>query len=316
MQLLPFLYPALVALLTITPTTTAATKKTPKIPKDAILLSQVKTLTLRSNSQTAHRRVSAVPQLTCKGPACRHHTIDTLRCKNQGSSYGDEDIEWSCTASLPEEFKLGSTEVICEGYDSSDDPYVLKGSCGVEYRLVYTDKGEEKYGKSWDGPAGEKSSAFAQFLFVVLFVGVLGWILYAACQGATGQNRVPRPRGNGGWNGGGWGGGGGNPPHDPPPPYPGRKYEDESSESWRPGFWSGTAAGGAAGYAAGRMAGNRQQDPLLNNNRGSSWFGGGNRESSFAGPSRSAPSRSGSSSSSSASTTRHESTGFGSTSRR
>lgn len=45
--------------------------------------------------------------------------VDVMRCTNQGASYGGEDIEWSCTASLPEEFKLGSTEVTCEGYRCS-----------------------------------------------------------------------------------------------------------------------------------------------------------------------------------------------------
>ncbi|PMD36952.1 DUF1183-domain-containing protein, partial [Hyaloscypha variabilis F] len=128
---LPFLYPALLALL-LTPLTEAA-KKPPA--KDAILLSQVKTLTLRSNAKTSHRRVSAIPQLSCKGPGCAHYKVDVMRCSNQGSAYNSEDVEWSCTASLPAEFKLGSTDVICEGYRNADDEYVLKGSCGVEYRL-------------------------------------------------------------------------------------------------------------------------------------------------------------------------------------
>ncbi|KAL8706650.1 MAG: hypothetical protein Q9201_000284, partial [Fulgogasparrea decipioides] len=70
-----------------------------------------------------------------------------MRCKNQGSDYGEEDIQWTCTASLPSDFKLGTTDVICEGYESSSDPYVLKGSCGVEYRLLLTDIGEERYGR-------------------------------------------------------------------------------------------------------------------------------------------------------------------------
>jgi SOCE-associated regulatory factor of calcium homoeostasis len=62
------------------------------------------------------------------------------------SDYKDEYVSWSCTADLPREFKLGSTDVICEGYDGPDDRYVLKGSCGVEYRLLLTDYGYEKFG--------------------------------------------------------------------------------------------------------------------------------------------------------------------------
>ncbi|KAL8714725.1 MAG: hypothetical protein Q9225_006508, partial [Loekoesia sp. 1 TL-2023] len=74
------------------------------------------------------------------------YDVDVMRCKNQGSDYDDQNIQWTCTASLPSEFKLGSTDVICEGYESSSDPYVLKGSCGVEYRLILTDIGEQEYG--------------------------------------------------------------------------------------------------------------------------------------------------------------------------
>lgn len=70
-----------------------------------------------------------------------------LRCRNAGSDYDDEEVQWTCQASLPPEFKLGSTDVICEGYENAQDPYVLKGSCGVEYRLVLTEAGEERYGR-------------------------------------------------------------------------------------------------------------------------------------------------------------------------
>jgi len=60
MQLLTFLYPTLLALLlTPSPISAAAPKK---VPKNAILLSNVKTLTLRENAKTSHRRVSAIPQ--------------------------------------------------------------------------------------------------------------------------------------------------------------------------------------------------------------------------------------------------------------
>ncbi|KAM6479857.1 hypothetical protein HDV62DRAFT_132882 [Trichoderma sp. SZMC 28011] len=101
-------------------------------------------------------------------------------------AYGAEDIEWSCSASLPEEFKLGNTDVICQGYASSDDPYVLKGSCGgVEYRLILTDKGEKRYPDvanlnghwSSDGEGGTDLGAWA---FAVIFFAVLTWILYLA----------------------------------------------------------------------------------------------------------------------------------------
>ena len=33
-------------------------------------------------------------------------------------------------------YQFGRIQVTCEGYDYPDDPYILKGSCGV--RAVYT----------------------------------------------------------------------------------------------------------------------------------------------------------------------------------
>ncbi|KAH6888630.1 hypothetical protein B0T10DRAFT_57978 [Thelonectria olida] len=270
-------------------------------PKNAILLSDVESLTLRGHgAMTKHRRVSAIPQLRClsNSKICDLYDIDVMRCDNQGSSYGPEDIQWSCTASLPETLKLGSTDVICEGYSSPDDDYVLKGSCGVEYRLALTTKGEHRYPEL----AGEESKLdWSGILFMVIFVAVLGFIIYGACirgQENRDAQRAGIRRGGGGWGPGpgpGWG-----PGNDPPPPYPGTKPSGQ--DSWRPGFWSGAAGGAAAGYWAGsRNHGDNHHDNHHNYGsvgQGHGWGGGSSRSSS------------------SGSNTRHESTGFGSTSRR
>ncbi|KAI5926414.1 hypothetical protein F4810DRAFT_537197 [Camillea tinctor] len=330
-------------LLALLPLATAATPK----PQSKILLSTVQSLTLRSGHTTSHRRVPAIPQLRCvSSPSiCGLHAVDVLRCTNQGSSYDAEDIQWSCVASLPPELKLGSTDVVCEGYAGPDDPYVLKGSCGVEYRLVLTEEGERKFpdianggggggdGGGWfGGGEGRKGAGgetdYSAWLFGVIFVGVCVWILYSAFFAAEENRRArPGPRtprnrwgggGGGGFDpgfgpGGGGGGGFGGFQDDPPPPYPGSKPTSSSSqggEGWRPGFWSGLAGGAAAGYYAGRNNNtsssnnnsNRRQPP----NYGSSWGSGSSSPSSSSWGS-------GSRSTSSA---RHESTGFGSTSRR
>lgn len=298
-----------------------------KVPKNAVLLSKVSALTVRSGKQTASRRVKPVPQLQCVGPAhiCKLYAVDVMRCTNEGSDYDENNVQWSCKASLPEEFKLGATDVSCEGYLSSEDPYVLSGSCGVEYRLLLTEKGEARYGSqsSWgygkyDGGKRNAAETYAGYLFMALFLGVLFIILrgiYRAWRDEARRRPTPRPRGGGG--GGFWGGGDDGPPNDPPPPYsPRPKKATWSSgsrsgtssttraqqEGWRPGFWTGTAAGATAGYLAGRGNQTRTEQQPPRRDTGSSWFGGGSR-----------PSGSGSSSSSS---TRHESTGFGGTSRR
>lgn len=315
--------PALFALLLHIPTSLAAK------PKNAILLSDVQSLTLRSGAQTSHRRVSAVPQLKCisSPQICRLYEIDTMRCTNQGPGYDSEDVQWSCKASLPPELKLGSTDVICEGYSSSDDPYVLKGSCGVEYRLLLTAEGETKWPNMMHGGGSTSSpwkpsqeTDWSAWLFGLVFVAVCVWILWSACVAQNDNRRRPaqrRPANNGGWFGPGFGGGGGGggggrrpPRDDPPPPYPGAKTEPQQQEQgWRPGFWSGLATGAAGGYVAGARN-NRQRDDRsgLGHERA---YG---EDAWGAGPSR--PSRPSGSNSGSASTERYEGTGFGGTSRR
>ncbi|KAI0013616.1 hypothetical protein F4779DRAFT_625115 [Xylariaceae sp. FL0662B] len=318
-------------LLTLSPTPTQARQPPPR-PTDAILLSQVQSLTLRGGgAQTTHRRVTAIPQLRCvSSPGiCRLHAVDVMRCANQGSGYDAQDVQWSCSTPLPPELRLGSTDVVCEGYAGPDDPYVLRGSCGVEYRLVLTEEGERWFpelarggGSSWwGGGAGTGDGDGSKWdvgsvLFGIVFFLVCVWIIYSAFFAANENPRRPaqqrRPRNYWGWGGGGGGGGGGFDPgfgpggggNDPPPPY--SKYPStQNRQDWRPGFWSGLLGGAAAGYAAGNRGGrgNNRQEPR---NYGSSW--------GAAGPSR--PSPSGSPSSGSTSSARYESTGFGSTSRR
>ncbi|KAI9837511.1 MAG: hypothetical protein M1819_007161 [Sarea resinae] len=365
MRAISVLYPAILALCAITSVTDAAAAKERK-PANAVLLSDVKTLTLRKDAKTTARRVSAIPQVnnpsTPTTPASvasarrsnanlpiSHHnflkrrflaqpyyTIDVMRCKNQGTSYSDDTVEWTCTASLPPEFKLGSTDVICEGYASPNDPYILKGSCGVEYRLLLTEEGEKRYGSGTDGDdlwRGFKGSGtdWVKVAFWVLFVGVVAWMLYAAfIRDGAARGLPPPPRRGNGWGGFGGGGGGGDDNDDPPPPYdprppggPPRKSRSSSSraapaaaggQGWRPGLWSGMLGGAAAGYMAGRRGQNGTQTPGQGRNTG--WGGGGGLWGDDAGEGSSRGSSSRSSPSASFSSTRYESSGFGSTSRR
>ena len=286
---------------------------------ERVLLSNIKTLTLRRGLKTTHNRVSPLPQLNCIGGTAKDlYDVDVLRCKNAGSSYDNADVEWTCTASLPAEFKLGSTDVICEGFAGPDDPYVLKGSCGVEYRLMLTRLGEEKYGKKgsdlWEGFGGKaKGGNIAAGIFWLVFVGVVVWMIYAAF---FREHDARRPL-----NRGGFGGGGGH--DDPPPPYdyhpppskpranvtPRAARAAPGQQGWRPGFWTGAMGGAAAGY----MAGNRGNQAQQQQPRNQGWTNG--EGSSTWGAGRTGVNRSPSSNSDYGSA-RHESTGFGSTTRR
>ena len=284
--------------------------------KNAILLSQVHSLTLRGGRLTSSRRVSPVPQLNCVGPSkriCNMYELDAMRCTNEGYGYDVEDVQWTCTASLPGEFKLGSTDVVCEGYRNADDPWILKGSCGVEYRLLLTEQGEQKFGHGsfdenswWRGQKPGKRfndynsllNSLGNLLFWGIFLGVFLWIVFAMlweCFG--GERNPPRPGRRWGWGGGG-GGDGGPYPGDPPPPYSSSySYSPMSGQGWRPGFWTGAMTGGGIGYGLGRR-----------NNRYDSPYGRGRRRGYGSGE--------GSSSSSSRFSAPSTSTGFGSTSRR
>ncbi|KAK6433227.1 hypothetical protein LTR95_010599 [Oleoguttula sp. CCFEE 5521] len=298
-----------------------------KRPKEAILLSTVKSLTLHANSLTTSRRLAPVPQLTCVGGSASKFAdvVEVMRCTNSGRGYGKEDVEWTCQAELPEEFKLGSTQVVCEGYEGPEDEYVLRGSCGVEFRLVLTGKGEERYGREPSGLFGKGSGGegrgkglgetLFQLVFWGLFIGIIGLIVYSVYtnNGNAGGN-AGRRRPGGGWGGGGWGGGDDN---DPPPPYEPRSQppskqswssqpSSSNAQGWRPGFWSGAAAG-AAGAS---YLGNRNRTAPAQAGP-SNWFGngGGRAAPSYRGGG-------GGSSSSPPSSSRYESTGFGGTSRR
>ncbi|KAI9653351.1 MAG: hypothetical protein M1831_006056 [Alyxoria varia] len=215
--------------------------------KDAVLLKDVKVLTLHNGRMTTGRRVSSIPQVVAAGgPAASYFTPQTLRCTNVGQSYTEHDVEWTCTAMLPPEFKLGGTEVTCEGWDNDADPYILKGSCGVEYRLMFTEMGEKKweqgekvaYDQGWrsEGPGSEKGDTgdvlsmrrtgdtvdrVMTGLFWLAFVGVLGYAAYNYWSSRGRTSGGTRRGGRGGAGGGGGYGGDDRPdyPDDPPPPY-------------------------------------------------------------------------------------------------
>jgi len=170
--------------------------------------------------------------------------------------------------------KFGNIEVSCEGYDHPDDPYVLRGSCGLEYTLEYTNQGKanqqqnqhysnQHHSSSYHHPSQGHGSGFS--IKSLLMLGIIAFIFYniyrqcatmgthAGAGNGAGQWGPGGPGGAGGAGGyppGGWGPGGAPPgsggPYyggggscaPPPPTY---------APTWRPGFWTGLAAGGFMG---------------------------------------------------------------------
>lgn len=103
-----------------------------------VLLKNVQSVTLHRNSYTTGRRNAAVPQLVCVGGSARSESnkVETVQCTNTG--FNGKDYNWKCEAQLPVHLKLGKVSVNCEGYNYPNDPYVLIGSCGMEYTLEYS----------------------------------------------------------------------------------------------------------------------------------------------------------------------------------
>ena len=110
---------------------------------ERIRMKDIKALTFVNNKLTTGNRKPPVLQMVCAGgDACgESHKIEVIQCVNVGSDGSQNGISWRCETQLPKSLRLGShTKVSCEGYSHSDDPYILAGSCGVEYSLHYTNK--------------------------------------------------------------------------------------------------------------------------------------------------------------------------------
>lgn len=67
-----------------------------------------------------------------------------MQCTNTGVDDRGEP-QWDCSADIPRAFRLGRTDVSCEGYSKPTDPYILRGSCGVEYELWRRPDAEANY---------------------------------------------------------------------------------------------------------------------------------------------------------------------------
>ncbi|KAG9325192.1 hypothetical protein KVV02_002046 [Mortierella alpina] len=286
-----------------------------------VRLRDVQTLTFQKGRMTTGRRTSPVPQTSCVGGnACGDYEPDVIQCKNTGFDGGD--VQWKCQADLPDNLKFGKLDVYCEGFDYPDDPYVLKGSCGLEYKLYYTDMRYDQRSQ-WGGPQSTyraKSQSWADTIFRWAWIGVVGLLFSLYCFQRPVDGDAPPPYrapgggsgGHGGGGGGGWGGGGdgggwGNNNNNRD------KFQDGSAAGFRPGFWSGLGLGGLATYlATNNQNQNRRRDRAYAST--SDFFSGWGAPSahdysdSYAGPS-------GTSSASSSRPTR-TATGFGETRRR
>lgn len=106
----------------------------------AVELNTVKSLIFKKGEKTTGRRSSPVPQLSCiGGGSCgTSYEPEVVLCSNIGEDYATGDPTWKCTAELENGLRLGTTDVVCEGFRDRDDPWILRGSCGLEYTMQGT----------------------------------------------------------------------------------------------------------------------------------------------------------------------------------
>ncbi len=92
----------------------------------------IQALTVRKGHMTTHRRIGAYPQIVCSGPHCGL-APDVIQCVNKG--WSGTSVQWACEAQMASDLHFGPIKITCEGWDGAGDPYVLAGSCSLEYEL-------------------------------------------------------------------------------------------------------------------------------------------------------------------------------------
>ncbi|KAF7236474.1 Store-operated calcium entry-associated regulatory factor [Varanus komodoensis] len=146
-----------------------------------ILLREIQALTLYAGKHTNYRRTSPVPQLQCTGGSagCSAYAPEVVQCYNKG--WDGYDVQWECKAQMDVSYRFGKIEVSCEGYDYPDDPYILKGSCGLEYTLELTKNGQHDktnffggnhYSTTSHDALGSGAGLVLLIVFAVLVFGV------------------------------------------------------------------------------------------------------------------------------------------------
>ena len=262
-----------------------------------ILLEDLRTLTLRHGEWTTSRRSSPVPQLKCVGgtAGCYAFVPQHVQCYNRGSD--GYDIQWECKTEMNNKYRFGKIDVTCEGYEYADDPYVLAGSCGLEYTIDKLSNAQSSayYSQYDDHNKNYQSGLGSAFGFICVIMII--FFVYRTCY--AGDSTYPNASGTGteGFTSG-------NQYDAPPPPYGFRpEYQQQQQKPYtttghqnagnpnnngQPGFFSGLLAGGLMGYLFGnnRSGYSNYYNPSYESHGFQrDWFGSpiysGGRQSSF-----------------------------------
>lgn len=270
--------------------------------EDRVLLKEIQAITLHRNRHTNARRTSPIPQLQCTGGSagCRAFVPEVVQCQNRG--WDGIDIQWECKTDMDTSYRFGAVSVNCEGFDYPDDPYVLRGSCGLEYTLELTEAGKKKHGSTFgsgifnsgffQGSGNSNSRGSSEFngaLVIVIFC-VLAYGVYKMFLCTPQHPNQPYADGtSSSYDFSGQNSFGPSPPGFTGPPPPGFNPDVTGSPSAGPsgcagtsgefgfgnmfnqqrpstrsgpGFWSGFGTGGVLGYLFGSQNAQRSNSPF------------------------------------------------------
>lgn len=230
---------------------------------EKVLLKDIDVLTLYNGKMTKGSRSSPVPQLECIGGGtapCSTFKPRVVQCYNRGSD--GIDVQWECKTDMDNAYRFGEIEVSCEGYNYPDDPYVLKGSCGLRYNIDYTMEGHQQdrkqhnyygesqssnyYGSNSHNYYNTKSSKSWNFadIIVLCAVGLMVYAFYVTCvrpsrhigEDTNSTTNEDYPSGGGG--GYGW-----HAPSAPPPPGSGGGSGGGGTYGFNPDYTDGASCG-------------------------------------------------------------------------
>ncbi|XP_051876488.1 store-operated calcium entry-associated regulatory factor [Pristis pectinata] len=242
---------------------------------ERILLREVQALTLYNGRYTNGRRTNPVPQLQCVGgtAGCTSFIPQVVQCYNKG--WDGYDVQWECKADMDIAYRFGAITVSCEGYNYPEDPYILRGSCGLEYVIDLTEEGHRRKkdnsgfvhrSSNYENPVVFSNSSD---IMVVLLLFGLAYLVYMTCLRNQQNGNQPGPEGDDDFHSTA------GPSTCPPPPgfrpaytgytanegYYGKANQNsggyQPGRSSRPGFWTGVGAGGLLGY----LFGSRRSQP-------------------------------------------------------
>lgn len=149
---------------------------------ERVKLCDLTSLTFYKDRLTTSRRLSSVAQLTCTPKlrllsysSCYKHEPEYVQCYNRGSN--GNHVQWECRADLDKRVKFSMLKVSCEGYDFTDDPYVLAGSCGLEYSLEMKPSNNlsEYYNRDY-----YKTNKLSNFLTLIIMI-IIMCAIYKSC---------------------------------------------------------------------------------------------------------------------------------------